>query len=86
MNRDQLNTVPAIEAVRNAYAIVDRVQDLPGHQQVAAIAVAFTLYAEVLGISPSELINKAERIVRDADTFYTREAKALRDYVKEELR
>lgn len=85
MNRDKLNFVAPIEAVRDAYAIVDRVQDLDGARQVAAIAVAFSLYAESIGISPSELINRAHRIVADADTHYTREAKALRDYVKQEV-
>lgn len=65
---------------------MDKVQDLDGSEQVAAIAVAFTLYSEVLGISPSELINRAQRIIADADTHYTREAKALRDFVKEEVK
>lgn len=85
MNQDQLNFVAPIDAVRDAYGIVDRVQDLTPGRQVAAIAVAFTLYAETLGISPSELINRAQRIVADADTHYTREAKALRDYVQQEV-
>lgn len=86
MNKDQLNSVSSIEVLRDVVAIVDRIQDYPGSRQVAAVAVTFRIYSEVLGIDPSELINKAQRIVKDADTFFTREAKALRDYVREEVK
>lgn len=85
MNIDQLNNLRSLDAVQGAVAVVDRLQDLPAAQQVAGLAVAFVIFAETLRISPSALINKAERMVTNADTFYTRDVKALRDYVEGEI-
>lgn len=86
MNKDLLNSVVSFHAVEAAYAAVSAVQTMPKHKQVAGIAVLFTVICEELKLSPSELINKASRIAKDADTFYTRETKALRDYVQGELK
>jgi len=86
MNKDRLNSVAPIRAIQQAYAVADRLQDMPSEEQVVALAVAFQLYAEVLRLDPSELLNKAQRIVNDGDTHYTREAKALRDYVQQEVK
>jgi hypothetical protein len=48
--------------------------------------VLFTVICEELKLDPSELISKATRVAKDADGFFTRETKALRDYVKGELK
>lgn len=86
MNRDQLNSVVSFHAVEAAYAALSAIQAMPKHKQVMGAAVLFTVICEELGMEPSELINKAQRVAKDADGFFTREMKALRDYVKGELR
>lgn len=84
--RDNLPTTNARDAVTAAYQAVSTLQDFTPAQQVAGVSILFHTIAESLGISPSELLNKAQRMATDADTHYAREVKALRDYVKGELR
>jgi hypothetical protein len=86
MNTDKLNSIISFHAIDGAYAAVSAIQGFEKHKQVAGAAVLFTVICEELGLNPSELINKAQRIARDADTFYAVEAKALRAYVKGELK
>jgi hypothetical protein len=86
MNKDQLNSIISFHAVESAYAAVSAIQSYPKHKQVAGVAVLFTVICEELKLDPSELISKAARVAKDADGFFTRETKALRDYVKGELK
>jgi hypothetical protein len=86
MNKDQLNSVVSFHAVEAAYAAVSAVQAMPKAKQVAGVAVLFAVICEELKLDPSELINKAQRMSKDADGFFTREMKALRDYVQGELK
>ena len=86
MNRDQLNSVVSFHAVEAAYAAVSALQAMPPAKQVMGAAVLFSVLCEELKLDPSELINKAQRVAKDADGFFTREMKALRDYVKGELK
>lgn len=85
MNRDQLNSVVSFHAVEAAYAAVSAVQAMPKQKQVMGIAVLFSTICDELKLDLSELINKAQRVAKDADGFFTREMKALRGYVKGEL-
>lgn len=84
--KQKVNFVPAGEAVRVAYAALNTLQAERPEHQVVGLAVLFTVVSAELGISPSELINKAERMVAHNDTFFQREVKALRDYTREELK
>ena len=84
--KDRLSVVPASEAVRAAFVALDTLQTSPPAYQVAAISVLFKEFSEGLGISPSELLDKARRWTADNDTFFQREVKALRDYVQQEVR
>jgi hypothetical protein len=86
MNTDKLNSIISFHAIDGAYAAVSAIQGFEKHKQVAGAAVLFTVICEELGLNPSELISKASRIAKDADGFFTRETKALRDYVKGELK
>lgn len=86
MNRDQLNSVVSFHAVEAAYAAVSAVQTMAPAKQVMGAAVLFSVLCEELKLDASELINKAQRVAKDADGFFTREMKALRDYVKGELK
>jgi hypothetical protein len=86
MNTDKLNSIISFHAIDGAYAAVSAIQGFEKHKQVAGVAVLFTVICEELQLDPSELISKASRIAKDADGFFTRETKALRDYVKGELK
>lgn len=83
--KNELAVTNARDAVTAAYQAVSTLQDFKPAQQVAGVSILFHIIAEQLGLSPSELLNKAERMTADADTYYSREVKALRDYVRGEL-
>jgi hypothetical protein len=83
--KDQLNSINAYRAVEVAYDTVSHLQQYQAHEQVAGLAVLMHVMADRTGVSVSELMSKAERIELDADTFFRRELKALRDYVDKEI-
>lgn len=86
MDKDKLNSSNPKQTIDAAYAALSSIQDRPAHVIVAGISVLFVELAEQTGIGVSELVSKAQRISRDGDTFFDREVKALRDYVKGELK
>lgn len=86
MDIDKLNSINPHSALQAAFQATDAIQQFPKHQQVAGIAILFNTVCEALGLDHSELINKAQRITKHADGFFTREAKALVAYVQGELK
>lgn len=85
MNLDQLNMVPARDTVQTAYAALSGAQGHPAAQQVMAFAVLFYEACEVLRLDPSEMLDKARRIHRNAQDHYSVELGALHTYLKKEL-
>lgn len=73
------------EAIRTAYSAISSLQVARPEYQVVGIAVLFQILSDGLGMPPNELLSKASRVIADGDTFFRREVKALRDYVKGEL-
>lgn len=84
--RDNLPTTNAGDAVQAAYQALSSLQNFTPAQQVAGVAILLKEIAEQINVSPSELLDKAARMTTDADTFFTREVKALRAYIQGELR
>lgn len=83
---DYLPVTNAQAAVQTAFAAISAIQHLPANEQLAGIAYLFNITAKRAGMTVSELVDVAERMERDADTYFQRETKALRDYVDNELR
>lgn len=83
---DNLSFTNPHDAVTAAYAQVSATQTMAPHLQVAGAAVLFTNLCAGLDLNPSEVINKAQRLTADADTFYTTTIRALREYIKQEIR
>jgi hypothetical protein len=84
--RYELPTVNALKVLECAYAGLSALQSYTPAEQAAAVAVLFTEIASRIGISVSELIDKAERMAQHADTNYTTTLRSLREYIKQELR
>lgn len=84
--KDQINTAAPRESVECAYFIASQLQGRTAANQVLGVAILLLALAEQIGLDKSQLLNQAERITTDADTYYTREVKALRDYIKGELK
>lgn len=78
--------VRADKATQVAYAAVSAIQTFEPAEQVAGAALLLSVITSQLNIHPGELLNKAKRWENDADTYYQREIKALRDYTNGELK
>lgn len=84
---DQLNSVTSGDSQRVAFALLDAMQGIqPKGLQLSGVAVMFLLVCEKSGLDPREVLNKASRILYDAFSEGRGEyARAIRDYLKEEL-
>lgn len=80
------------QAARDSFAILDRLQvigvdePLSEGRKVMALAILFREVAIHSGIGTAELLNRAERATRDAEEMYPAEIRALREYVKQEVK
>jgi hypothetical protein len=84
--KDQLPFVSASQAVQGAYAAISAVQHMTPAEQVAGISLLFAEMSQQLALDPSAITNQASRRATDADTYYAREVKALREYLNKEIR
>lgn len=86
MNLDQLNMVPAHGTLKTAYGALDGAQSAPAAEQVMAHAIVFHLMCEELRLDPSEMLDKARRCTRHAQDHFSIELRALKTYIREEIR
>lgn len=85
MNQDQLNMVPAWHTIQTAYGALSGAQGSPAPQQVMGVAVLFNEMCRELRLDPSEMLDKARRVVRHAEDHFSSERKALSMYINQEL-
>lgn len=86
MNVDKLNSNHAHHVANVAFQTVDALQDHPKETQINAIAVLYKLLTEEFGLNHSEILARADRIIKDANMYYRAEIRALRDYIREEIK
>lgn len=86
MNIDKLNHTQPRAALQVAYDCIDRLQNHPAHLGLMAIALLLKEMSAVHSLPVSELLNKAERLAGDMSETYTTELRALRAYIKEEMK
>jgi len=86
MNTDRINAADPTQVLHAAYAALSGAQDLTPEIFILGVAVLFRETATILRLDHSELLAKAERITRDADTHYFSNVRALRQYITEEIR
>ena len=84
--QDHIPFVEPRQTVQAAYGALSAVQGEHPGVQVAAVAVLFKVLAEELKLDVSEVLSQAHRITNADDTYYRREVKALRDYVRGEIK
>ena len=85
MNLDKLHSCDPRFVTEAAYTLITAAQQYPAAIQVGAVALLFREMAEVMGLDVSALLNQVQRIAKDSDTNYSREIRALRNYIKGEL-
>jgi hypothetical protein len=84
--KDHLPHVNAAQVVKACFAYLHGISDFPPDMQVMASAVLVRVIAERAGLDLGQLLDAARRVEQDADTFFQRETKALRDYVDGEIK
>jgi hypothetical protein len=84
--KDHLPNVNAAQTLKACFGALHGFSDFPPDYQVMAAAVLVRVIAERAGLDLSQLLDAARRVEMDADTYFQREAKALRDYVDGEIK
>lgn len=83
--RDSIPHVKARECMQTGYAAISAMQDSTPDIQVVGLAMALGIICERAGLDVRTVLQAAERVIADADTFYTTEVRALRAYVDGEI-
>lgn len=68
-----------------AFAVINRMEGVEPHLQFNALALAFVVAAQALGLDPHEEVQRAARKVSAAEGPHTTHVQAIRDYVAGEL-
>ena len=68
-----------------AFELLSRIQDINPSDQVRALFLAATVIADTIGMDPHDAINRARRMMSDADGPHTVHIAALKDYADGEL-
>lgn len=83
---DRITTVSPKDVLSTAYAALSGAQGSSPQAQVMAAFVYASLIASGLGLDARLHLEKADRIIADADTHYSPEVRAARDFIKNELK
>lgn len=86
MNHDAFTSLKPAHALEDAFLVLDALQTVPTHRQVAGVTLLFKLMAEGLGLDKSQLLDAADRMAHDADSKYFEHIHAVRRYITNELR
>ena len=85
INIDDLNSVPARLVAQDTYRVINAVQKLPPHRQVAAVAAALVAMSDAFRLSPSDIFTPVGNIMSDPVAGARPQFKALAMYVKGEI-
>lgn len=86
MHPDRLNAVDPREILKAAYAALSGAQRHASNHQVLGAAVLFIAYCDRLGLDARAMLEKAERIKKDANVAFAYHARALDNYIDGEIR
>jgi hypothetical protein len=86
MDMDRLNMVAPRDVLETAYSLITTAQDHPPHLAIAAIALLIHEISIQLRLPKGELMDKAERMAGDMHENYITELRALRQFIREELK
>ena len=83
--RDQIG-MPDLTLCR-ALAVqqINHVQQAPPADQLVATAIAIVAMSEACGLNPHDVIAVANRAMNDAESAFTHQVQAIRDYARSEL-
>ncbi len=83
---DRVRTASTVADLRQpAFTILDRIQHLDPADQVRSLFLTAAVYADVLGLDVKEELERAFRILGDAEAPYTYHVQAIRDFCEQEV-
>lgn len=65
--------------------IIDAIQKYPGHWQVMAVAMTFKVMCNGTGIKPQDILDRIDRMESHVDGPFSKQIKAMTEYVKGEI-
>lgn len=84
---DRINSVSAKTVPMLAFNVISANQDAPPASQIVALAVAFQAVCDALGLSPVQLLEKAGRLITDAERLrYDASIPAIKQYAQAEMK
>ncbi len=84
MHRDRLFNAQHGRVARAAMHQIDKMQDVPAEERVAAAAAVFMLLTNHYGVRPTDAIEAAGNMIEQAGGV-TAEFRAVQDYIKYEF-
>ncbi len=84
LDRTALTNMPILSATKATMTIIDAIQDLKPHEQLAGIAATFLLLADYLEIEPQDAFVIVKNIMNGAEGKRT-EFKAVEAYLEGEF-
>lgn len=83
-DRDMFMSQSARKSAQNTLGVINAVQDMKPHEQVAAIAAAFVLLTEHYDQNPADMLTSSRRMIyHNPDNQYP-EFAGVRDYMENE--
>jgi len=84
--RDRLLSMTSFQAQTSAFKMLDQLQRLPQHEQVASLALGFLLICKRFNQSPRDMCELAEKFLADAlSEGRGEQVRALQNYLRNEL-
>ena len=84
--RDQLGAPNLVECRSLAVRAINHAQQARPVDQMVATGLAVVAMAEAIDIDPHDVIAVARRAMHDAESPFTHQLQAIRDYARAELR
>lgn len=85
-NTDQLTTVDPTTVSRTGVEMLTAIQEEKAATQVQTLSLMNLIVCQQLGLDPRKELERASRVMSDADGNDKPEVRALREYVKGELK
>lgn len=84
--RDQIGMPDLTQCRQLAVHQINHVQQASPANQLVATAIAIVAMSEAVDLNPYDVIAVARRAMNDAESPFTHQIQAIRDYAKSELR
>ena len=84
--KDRLNWFTQVPALRTPVVqVISTVEEYPGHWQILATGLTFLTLCRGGDVNPLEILQRLEKMERDADAPFAKDFAAMKEYARNEL-